>query len=76
MKLFIAGACFGLAIGVFGVWWAQGQHSATLNEEFVEKVLVIEDGDCAEEFDPDFCIDLYAVHLCVLTESVQNYIYI
>ena len=57
MKLFIAGVCLGLALGVFGVWWAQGQHSATLNEEFIEKVIVIEDGDCAEEFDPDFCIE-------------------
>ena len=57
MKFFLAGACFGLALGVCGIWWAQGQHSATLNEEFIEKVIVIEDGDCAEEFDPDFCIE-------------------
>ena len=58
IKTFLAGLCFGLAVAVLGVWAAQGMHSATLNEEFVETVKVLESEDCNEEsFDPDFCIE-------------------
>lgn len=57
-KPFLAGLCFGLAVAVAGVWAAQGMHSATLNEEFVETVKVLENEDCNDEtFDPDFCIE-------------------
>ena len=58
IKSFLAGLCFGLALAVIGVWAAQGMHSATLNEEFVETVKVLDNEDCNDEtFDPDFCIE-------------------
>ncbi len=57
-QAFLAGLCFGLAVAVAGVWAGQGMHSATLNEEFVETVTVLENEDCNDEtFDPDFCIE-------------------
>ncbi len=58
IKTFVSGLCFGLAVAVAGVWAAQGMHSATLNEEFVETVKILENEDCNDEtFDPDFCIE-------------------
>ena len=57
-KSFFAGLCFGLSVAVMGVWFAQGMHSATLKEEFVETVTVLKNDDCNDEdFDPDFCIE-------------------
>jgi hypothetical protein len=55
---FFAGLSFGLAISVVGLWYGQGMHSATLNEEFVETVVVLNNDECNEDsFDPDFCIE-------------------